>query len=40
MTAMPGTAMLAMAESHIKPNRRGLQCVVQYCDEQNAQSQT
>ena len=31
VTAMPGIAMLAMAENHIKPNRTRLQCVVQCC---------
>ena len=38
-TAMPGKAMLAMAENHIQTNSVGLQCVVQCCYEQNAQSQ-
>ena len=40
VTAMPGIATLAMAENHIKSNSIGLQCVVQYCYEQNGQSQT
>ena len=35
-----GIAMLAMADNHIKTNSMGLQCVVQCCHEQNAQSQT
>ena len=40
VTAMPGLAMLAVAEHHIQTNRVGLQCVVRCCDERNAQSQT
>ena len=32
--------MLVMAENHIKTNSMGLQCVVQRCYEQNAQSLT
>ena len=40
VTATPGMAMLAVAETHIQPNRMGWQCVARCCDEQNAQSWT
>ena len=38
--AMLGRAMLARAENQIQTNSMGLQCVVQFCYQQNAQSQT
>ena len=38
--ATPGIAMLAMTDNHINTKSMGVQCPVQCCYEQNAQSQT